>query len=307
VLIDTIPVIDGDLIFPLEAALIRRRDALSNPNADGPHPLAAYNLGRGAIVAQAIRMLDALDAVEARSLIIGAPAKAPDVRPLVREYQELIYRLAEHYEFLGNVPDIIGNDRKRRAEVANFEAKWKRAKRTATLICNKIKHNHNQLIHVSNTYPSGQVVHGFSLFAHRVGNMLGANKDLFPGQQESISFNLGIRSDLCSLFTADRAAAVLCDILDPPPQTPRPEAPVGRSSQTTLLEMLRRLDARPEVGFHLERSEKIQTVRVEHKRVSFGPQTRRTRLPPRGGVQISQTTQADGVTRSISVVDWRRS
>jgi hypothetical protein len=250
-----------------------------------------------AIVADLTNVLDQLSQLEAAILRQPSDSVDPDFGPTLDAYKNFLYRLSEHYEFLGKLPDEFSAPKATRID---FEAKWKRHKRHATIVCNKVKHEHNRLCYKRTLYPSGEYSHGFSVYRYSKG-MLIPNKDIFPSGRESASFNLRLRADICDLLSADIAGARLCAAVFGEAKSDAQSA--IPDYQLKMLVALARLDARPELGFVKERSEKVETFRLKDGQVVVGPQQRRDTLPPKAVVRITQRFDPDGATLIYKLAD----
>jgi hypothetical protein len=304
--IEVMTVSNGHLNLPLRDALQGFGGPLRHVELARPHPAAAYNRTVASVADQLTRVLDALDVIETRSPIIGAPPSKQDRAPLLREYRDLTYRLAEHYETLSRLPETLGATRAHRDAKSKYDVRIKSCRRLPALICNAMKHDHNQLLHVQITYPWNEVVHGFSLYDYKADGSLGPNKNAFPGRFDTVSFNLNLRAEVRNFLVADRAAASFCRALNTAPEKAVAPSSSKEAKPSALLEAIRRLDSRPEIGLQHERSQKIETVRFEGDSISFGLQPRRLPVPPPSRVRYSQSMIADGVTRTFSIADWPR-
>jgi len=284
------------LEMPLRRALQNFPSALSLNESPA---LAAYNLGVAEIAIRFARVLDELDKFPEFALNFDAPSDDFVPGPLLGCYRELIYSLAEYYEFVGKLPHALGTPKQERIA---FEAKWHRHKRHATIICNKLKHEHNQLVYNVTLYPWGSLCHGFSVYRYRDG-MLTPNQDAILRGRESASFNLRLRADFCDFLTMDYSAANLSSFS----QFCAVSSKLSESNskyETQLGALAKRVASRSELGFRKERSLMIETLRFQGEELIFGLQKRQTSLPPLCQVRTRQQFPGDGVTTIYKIADW---
>lgn len=295
----TIPLRSDKLQLPLSEALAEWTGPLRpSANEDAP-PMVGHAKTFGKVLSQLTQTLDALEDYESVSPIIGAPSQKKDREPTRKAYVDLMYRLAEYYDYLQGIPKALDIQKGHARTI--FTSKLNKYRDKAAFICNRIKHNQQDLVSVKcNPTDGGEEIHGYSLYRVSEAGVSEPNRN-FHKRAEALSFNLGLREDICSLLLADSAAAAMCRAVNPSVRTselPQPFEP------DALVSQIRRVTRRSEVGMPLERSAKIWTIRLEFGHVAVGLQLRS--LPPKmRGAKIEVQFPGDGYTRSFALPDWK--
>lgn len=285
----------SQLEVPLVRFLLDHSTAFSSADS---HPLAALNTSNSELQASlstALKELAAVDAHQqhwtANTAVLGASRNA-DAH--LRAFRDFVYRLAEHFELLEKAlfPQLTPFTAKHDQQA--FSGRLKKARRSAALICNKIKHNANRLQCVDLFYTSGEYVAAFSLCRLSAG-CLEPNPEFHEKDRTAISFNMMYRDLFCDLLDAERAAHQLGASAK---GMVKDDAPSG-FSPWPIFPSAKELAKRPDVGAGpRERSAKIRSVQISGSDLSWGLLPRKSPLPSYQA-EIVQTIPLDGVTRSF--------
>lgn len=281
------PIVDDGIILPLRSRLAswaadedRRGDLLGR-----------YNVRVSEVTKAIERLLDALS-TEAKTRGGKEQAQANDLNAdVIRNFQDMTYRLAEAYDFFWRLPNGLETKSANKSEVREYKDVIKNVKRTACLICNKIKHNDHLLGRVDNFYDAGIYVEGFALYSRGHNAALKINNGLHDAEKPGMSFNLETRSLAFDFLRADAAAGRLCSAIG---------AGETKSPDTALLNSLRLLNSRPEIGLQFENAGSTRAMWEEEGTWVSG--TRARKLPPLGNkVQVIQQFVGDGHTKTFPI------
>ncbi len=215
-------------------------------------------------------------------------------------FRELTYALAEYGEFVEKIPDIAPGANK--AAKADYRSAIKGRIRTSKVICNKLKHEGNRLLVLTNTHPDGLFAPGVALFRY-AGDGIEPNPELHDEDNLGFSAALLLKALLSDFLVADELAAKFCRTATGLAQ-PSPDQ-AGEGDQD-LLAAIRLTDAIYEASLGEERSQVIKTVRLKDNVVEYGKLARRDPLPPFGEVKVSWRIDGDGHSRSFKVLPTRR-
>lgn len=251
--------------------------------------LGRYNVQVSEFTGALGRLLDALS-TEARGRVENGRTQPNKLNAdVIRSFQDMTYRLAEVYDFLGRLPNDFNAKSTKKSAVGEYKGVIRKARRTACLICNKIKHNDHFLGRADNFYDSGIYVEGFVLYSRGRNASLKIASELHNAKRPGMSFNLEIRSLAFDFLRADVAAGRLCSALGAG-ETEQPDA--------NLLNSLRHLIQRPEVGLRYENAGSFPTMR-EHSGSLILEKIPR-KLPFLGNnVRVIQQSFGDGYTRTF--------
>jgi hypothetical protein len=210
-----------------------------------------------------------------------------------------MYRLSEYYDFLKGLPKSLGIEKGK--HLSAFRAKLDKCKDKSALICNRIKHNQNDLISVKCiAYDGEAVVNGYSLYGVNEAGVAVPSKDFHKKRPEALSFNLGLREDVCFLLLADFAAASMCRAVNPAKRTSDAAQPYEPDA---LIPQIRRVSGRSQIGMPLERSDMVWSVRLEFGSAAVGLQKRIVPSKLRGA-EFEVQFSGDGYTRAYQLPDW---
>ena len=252
-------------------------------------PLGAYNTHISGITRALDQLLQVL-AVEASSRPAALRQRGQLDGDVLRTFQDLTYRLAEFYDFLTKrLTKALNAEAENKLAHREFARVVSEARRDACLICNKIKHADSVLARVDNLFEGGAYVEGMVLLSRLPGGTLTVCRELHKKNEDGTSFNLGVRSLVFDFLRADIAAGRLCSALG---------GQQADAADALLLQQLRTLGKRPEVGLSFERARTIRAMWEQPGKLVAGMKVRE--LPPRGErVQIIQTIGTDGHTRTF--------
>ena len=283
------PICDGGIVLSLRSRLSALA-AIGDRRAD---LLGAYNLRVQEVTDALGRLLQALS-VEANARGEKRKPQKSVIDPdVLRHLQDLTYRLAEAYEFYRHLPDKLEVKSTHKSANRKFKAALRSVSRVACLICNKIKHSNEVLSRVDNEYDIGIYVEGFALMSRGRDASVKLSQDLHKASRPGISFNIGIRGLLVDFLRADFLAGRICSVLG---------AEENQQPDSALLDSLRILNSRPEIGLRFERSQVIPAMWEQSGSYLAGMKFRE--LPPLGNkVQTIQTMSGDGYTRTFPLAE----
>lgn len=156
------------------------------------------------------------------------PLDCMDVSARILErFESLLYCTAEFAEFFERITKYIPitRDRKYKSQISSYHSAIKGHFRDWNLICNKIKHNGNQIIPTAINYTSGEFSLGYALVKPKGKDSLEINKDFHRRGERCRSYIRDVRKILFDISKADRSLSELikalddvdgCEILEPP-------------------------------------------------------------------------------------------
>jgi hypothetical protein len=217
---------------------------------------------------------------------------------ILSAFEDLCYTATEFFDVYAQaVPatiDLRPNKGLKSAE-AHYRNVVKKRRNDWSLICNKIKHNHNVLAPVRQVSKlTGETVRGFSLCRPYGAQTLRVNTDLHGGGERSRQFDLAVRQVIHDLLRCDLAAAEIVDLL---PDT-SDEALVTPDVKLNIGGSLAKLSSR-EVLAGDNQPTMYDGFDVGSGKILF---SRRSARMLRGQIEISVVFRGDGMTRTFEMI-----
>lgn len=107
--------------------------------------LGAYNVRVSECTNALARVLDVLSNEAEKRRAEPQPNVNYTNPDVLRNFSDLIYRLAEAYDFFRDLSDALDAKKTNKSDVRKYKGIVREVARTACLICNKIKHDNNVL------------------------------------------------------------------------------------------------------------------------------------------------------------------
>ena len=163
------------------------------------------------------------------------------------------------------------------------------------LVCNRIKHNGNQIVHIRMQYDSGEVGYGFSLVSPIPPDSWGINRDLHSKGTRCMSYTRAINKMIFDICKADQ---LLCSLIkrveDSEDQDPI-LAPQLQIINLAVFEKIQTIN-------HVALMGDISRLHVPHEHGEFIEWSNIASLPPRVKAKVSAYYRGDGLSRSFPII-----
>jgi hypothetical protein len=215
----------------------------------------------------------------------------------VRKIETLCYRAAEYAEVFEGAADCLPvlRTRKYKSELAVYESAVKSHFRDWKLICNKIKHNSNQLVPVAMKFNTGHVGLGFTLIRPKGEDTWEVNPDLHKKGARCISYTRALNRMIFDIMKVDQSLAKLIDSVEDDQQVTPISPPAAAFIDMELLRGVSQLRHVPLLGDTTQLNSLSVRVDGIHWEVI-------TSLPPSEGAQIRVAYKGDGITRGFPII-----
>jgi len=291
----TLPKQSDGIHSPFLIALNNRRQLLHHLTHDLAHPVSAHQNLYGELEKALGKLLVSLNEIDGE-LALGPSTTNSTRRDACEQFRDVIYRAAELFElYEKGIPRSIN------APTENLYQKRVKSNRSFWAnICNKLKHNHQELWPVSAKYSFCGYAIGFSLMKHTSDGVIGPNPDIHQSAQ-ALSFNRALPRLVADLLDCDEAAA---DLTTTTAET-QSATTVSIANPTFFTGgLLGLLAARPEWGMPDEGDG--PAVFMTEETEAYVLEQRITRMPSIGDARVSLAVKVDPNAPSITVPGLRR-
>jgi hypothetical protein len=263
------------------------------------HPLVLFMIGWRNFQTSLADVLDAVD---------GLGALRPDSKPssdkralLLKAHKSFIYAASELIEtMIERVPEaLLPSPRSQKFKVKSIDT----MRRHADIICNKLKHEQNELLFIEFFYDSGNIAYGYRVVKF-VGEGCEPNGDIHKSQQ-AFSIPLDIKRILAHIYLiAQRLGEALDHHPDFSVDYSKVLYPGTNLDPSALIGLLIRVDALTPTGFLDEVAANCPDVMFGDGRLKI--RKSRATMSPRGrSGTVRNLWSGNGVTRSFQMAYFR--
>lgn len=259
------------------------------------HPLALFMTSWRNFQISLADVLDAIDKLGPLKPDESPPSEKISV--VLKAYKNFIYAAAELIEtMLERVPEaLLPNPRKQKFKVKAIDA----IRRHIDIVCNKLKHEQNDLLFVEFFYDTGNIAYGYRVVKF-VGDACQPNSDVHKSQQ-AFSIPLDIKRTLAHVYLiAQRLGEALDGYPDFVADYNSESLSGTKMDPSSLIELLKRVAALPQTGFPDETPANCPDVLFSDGELKI--RKSRVTMSPRGrsGV-VRNLWSGNGVTRSFQM------